>query len=193
MLSGGEVVVTLIGVAVLYALFKFEEREERRREKVERKRKEDQMNQKMEAYQQPLDWHERRSYVLERDHHQCTKCGSTDSLHVHHVIPRKVRRDHSAGNLVTLCHECHGKEHNIRFASNDELELRLYLRSKAHCGRQVKARKSHACDYCKRTIASGSYYIRIEAKNFPYDVLRLFQAGYGKLCIDCAASIKYKH
>jgi 5-methylcytosine-specific restriction endonuclease McrA len=45
--------------------------------------------------------------VLERDRHACTKCGSTDGLEVHHVIPAAAGGATSLENLETLCVSCH--------------------------------------------------------------------------------------
>lgn len=56
-------------------------------------------------------WRKLRKLVLARDGHQCTRCGSTKSLTVHHIIP--VRTDPSLAlemdNCVTLCRSCHGR------------------------------------------------------------------------------------
>ena len=56
-------------------------------------------------------WRKLRKQVLIRDGHQCTRCGSTKSLTVHHIIP--VRTDPSLAlemdNCITLCRSCHGR------------------------------------------------------------------------------------
>ena len=186
------VIGAILFVAMLYASGKWDAHEEKRRVETEKKRIGALMSQKMQGHKSPPDWYERRKYVLDRDHHQCTRCGGTGSLHVHHVIPRKVSWDHSVENLVTLCNECHGKEHNTRFASNHERELKRYLRQLAHLGQRVKARKPHACGSCRSTIKNGEAYIRIEGKDFPYHVRHLFQQDYAKLCVACSVSMAAK-
>ena len=52
-----------------------------------------------------------RAAVLERDGHQCVTCGSGDDLTLHHVIPRKDGGKNAADNLVTLCVDCHIRQH----------------------------------------------------------------------------------
>ena len=51
----------------------------------------------------------RKLEILERDKHRCQNCGTSESLHVHHIDLRKI--DHSSSNLVTLCHPCHFIQH----------------------------------------------------------------------------------
>ena len=48
--------------------------------------------------------HER---VLERDGHRCTRCGSSERLEVHHVVPAAEGGPTSLANCVTLCTDCH--------------------------------------------------------------------------------------
>ena len=129
-----------------------------------------QMNMIMEEYQTPPDWHERRRYVLERDHFRCSKCDSTNTLHVHHIIPRHIHRDHSVRNLITLCYICHGKEHNNQFLSNDERNLRLQLKSLYRYGKQVRARKTHACACCHGFIVPSELYTKVTSKDIPYSL-----------------------
>ena len=48
-----------------------------------------------------------REPVLNRDNHCCVKCEESRSLHVHHVIPRKLGGSDELSNLITLCAACH--------------------------------------------------------------------------------------
>jgi len=54
-----------------------------------------------------------RQLVLKRDNWTCRKCGSTDTLHCHHVIP--ARQNPFTANdpdaCVTLCKKCHKDVH----------------------------------------------------------------------------------
>gem|GEM_PF-3850114 len=50
-----------------------------------------------------------RELVRERDGNQCTQCGSTKHLCVHHKDFEKVI--HDLDNLVLLCRKCHTIEH----------------------------------------------------------------------------------
>lgn len=61
-----------------------------------------------------------RTYVKERDHHQCVVCGTTKSLQLHHLIT-KGRYDpalynldhvHDPRNLATVCNDCHRRIHD---------------------------------------------------------------------------------
>ena len=49
--------------------------------------------------------------VRERDMGRCARCGSTDSLHVHHRVLRSHQGGGNPANLATLCAECHGHCH----------------------------------------------------------------------------------
>lgn len=50
-----------------------------------------------------------RKMVLERDEWTCQKCGSTDSLHCHHIDPKNQNPmfANDIDSCVTLCKECH--------------------------------------------------------------------------------------
>jgi 5-methylcytosine-specific restriction endonuclease McrA len=49
--------------------------------------------------------------VLQRDGWRCQKCGSLESLQVHHKIRRSQQGDDALANLVTLCAYCHMAKH----------------------------------------------------------------------------------
>ena len=48
-----------------------------------------------------------RAYVLERDRHRCTRCGSEERLEVHHLIAVADGGTDDPHNLLTLCADCH--------------------------------------------------------------------------------------
>jgi 5-methylcytosine-specific restriction endonuclease McrA len=56
---------------------------------------------------------ELRQMVLERDNYTCQKCGSTENLQCHHILPVAVEPLLSADvdNCITLCYNCHRKAH----------------------------------------------------------------------------------
>lgn len=58
------------------------------------------------------NWSKIRREVLERDKHKCKKCGNRENLHVHHKTPIAQGGKNEMRNLVTLCRECHAKEHD---------------------------------------------------------------------------------
>lgn len=49
--------------------------------------------------------------VYERDNHQCVQCQSTKGIVPHHKIHRSKGGSDELDNLITLCLECHQKEH----------------------------------------------------------------------------------
>lgn len=50
-----------------------------------------------------------RNTILERDGNRCLRCGSTDSLQVHHIKPVVQGGNNEKDNLATLCSECHNE------------------------------------------------------------------------------------
>ena len=62
----------------------------------------------------PIDaWPAARKAALVRDGHRCQRCGAVNrsELDVHHRMPRSIKVDHSAANLITLCDGCHASLH----------------------------------------------------------------------------------
>lgn len=59
--------------------------------------------------------------VLERDGYQCTRCGTRERLHAHHIRPRKERPDleFAVENGRTLCHACHNSLEPRRLGTGD--------------------------------------------------------------------------
>ncbi|MEW6743636.1 MAG: HNH endonuclease signature motif containing protein [Planctomycetota bacterium] len=65
-----------------------------------------------------------RELVLARDGFRCRCCGSRVSLMAHHIEWLSARRRTEAGNLLTLCSQCHARVHEkllviLRRAAND--------------------------------------------------------------------------
>jgi 5-methylcytosine-specific restriction endonuclease McrA len=52
-----------------------------------------------------------RKKVLERDGWRCQHCGCRTHLEVHHLTRRSSMGSDTEENLITLCHECHKREH----------------------------------------------------------------------------------
>lgn len=48
-----------------------------------------------------------KNEVLQRDSYSCVRCGDTDDLQVHHIIPRSQGGENESENLATLCTGCH--------------------------------------------------------------------------------------
>ena len=45
----------------------------------------------------------------QRDQNKCVECGRTTGIETHHIVPELEELK----NLVTLCHSCHKKQHNM--------------------------------------------------------------------------------
>lgn len=66
-----------------------------------------------EQYLHP-NWQKLRLVIFKRDGYACINCGSKDkTLHAHHMkyLPDKFIWEVPAWYLVTLCEDCHSKEH----------------------------------------------------------------------------------
>lgn len=69
-----------------------------------------------EAYLEYLEsdhWKNLRGLVLERDGNKCRRCSSTFNLQAHHKFYREKWEDSQIGDLITLCHDCHKREHDL--------------------------------------------------------------------------------
>jgi len=53
-------------------------------------------------------WFKQKDLILRRDK-ICLCCSSNEKLHIHHIIPYRISKDNSIGNLITLCNSCHKK------------------------------------------------------------------------------------
>lgn len=50
--------------------------------------------------------------VRNRDGNKCTRCGTMENLHAHHIVPWRVSEElrYEISNGITLCNSCHHKE-----------------------------------------------------------------------------------
>jgi len=55
---------------------------------------------------------ELRNKIFRRDGFKCTKCGSTEKLHIDHIIPFSVGGQTEENNLQTLCSKCNIQKGN---------------------------------------------------------------------------------
>ena len=70
-----------------------------------------------EKYMQSPQWQAKRLKVLKRDNYKCQHCNCVVThytAHVHH-LSYKYFGNEPLRHLVTLCRECHRKEHNYKF------------------------------------------------------------------------------
>jgi 5-methylcytosine-specific restriction endonuclease McrA len=63
------------------------------------------------------DYGELRNRVLDRDGWKCQGCGSSVNLQVHHFVRRSQLGSDVLENLITLCVDCHRRQHNMAQAS----------------------------------------------------------------------------
>ena len=57
-----------------------------------------------------VKWQKTRA-AIKAEHGQCTKCGATENLHVHHIDHDTKNND--VENLIVLCQSCHMKYHRL--------------------------------------------------------------------------------
>ena len=62
-----------------------------------------------------------------RDAFKCTECGRTHGIEAHHIIPGIEKLE----NLVTLCHRCHKKRHNMSGCFKKGYDARRNTKSNA--------------------------------------------------------------
>jgi len=74
----------------------------------------------------PPDWDTRRRTVYRRDEYRCAVCGAGGGpngdakLHAHHRTPLSEGGTNELSNLVTLCEECHERQHDHDFQTESE-------------------------------------------------------------------------
>jgi 5-methylcytosine-specific restriction endonuclease McrA len=57
--------------------------------------------------EEPHEYRELWTLVLQRDGWRCQRCGSFIDLQVHHIRPRSCLGDDTETNLITLYADCH--------------------------------------------------------------------------------------
>jgi len=97
------------------------------------------------------DYKEWRVAVFVRDGRACTRCGSTTKIHAHHLQKFADRKDLrlSVENGITLCAECHGKEHGVVFSDHA-------LNHCKACGKAIKVGAVH-CLPCQKERTANRY------------------------------------
>lgn len=56
-----------------------------------------------------------RKAILERDHHRCVLCGSTENLEADHITPWSKGGADTLANGRTLCRTCHRRHTGTTF------------------------------------------------------------------------------
>lgn len=57
-------------------------------------------------------WDRLRKQALLRDGHRCVRCGNTEPLAAHHVVPVAEGGTMTLDNVTTLCEHCHRTAHH---------------------------------------------------------------------------------
>lgn len=65
------------------------------------------------------EWIKKRCKIMKRDNFKCQSCGSKNKLQVHHkkYIKGKMPWEIQDKYLITLCENCHNKEHEGKHIS----------------------------------------------------------------------------
>jgi HNH endonuclease len=60
------------------------------------------------------EYYELKTVVLDRDGWKCQYCGSSENLQVYHLLHRSRLGSDELENLMTLCANCHRRQHSFR-------------------------------------------------------------------------------
>lgn len=74
------------------------------------------MTARQKAYAEYLKsehWRNLRQIVIKRDGLKCTRCPARTRLQAHHKFYRDRFEDSVPDDLITLCRQCHEKEHGL--------------------------------------------------------------------------------
>lgn len=108
-------------------------------------------------------WQKRRLEILNRDNFTCQICGCKEkTLHVHHTIyiPKRKIWEYKDNQLITLCEDCHNKEHyeyaelvnqiitNMRYYGFTNKEIMFYI-GRYSCGIEADPNDSMIQTYNK--------------------------------------------
>ena len=62
---------------------------------------------KQKARLMKASWRKLRKIILEKNNNSCQYCGSSDKLHVHHILPYRYGGYDEEQNLTVICSSCH--------------------------------------------------------------------------------------
>ena len=79
----------------------------------------------------PENWDKIRKQVYERDNYTCRLCRAKDvKLYAHHIVSKSKGGSDNLENLVSLCEECHIKQHPHLQRQRDKRKLEYLIRKK---------------------------------------------------------------
>lgn len=61
-----------------------------------------------------VEFNRAKPHVKRRDNNACVQCGSGAYLEVHHIVELSKGGSNDLENMVTLCRDCHLREHSLR-------------------------------------------------------------------------------
>lgn len=129
-------------------------------------------NRKLRTSREYQEW---RRGVFKRDNYSCVKCNKKGRIHAHHIIPfsKDKSKIYDLDNGMTLCLECHGKEHGLDFIN------KRYIKKCEDC----KVKISHKAKRCCTCATKHQW------KTNKSNIVKRIQI---KKCIDCGKNIFYK-
>lgn len=91
-----------------------------------------------QAFYSSSEWRLSRSLVYAKARGSCERCGSTDALHIHHVVPFMfVRLRADPRNLKVLCAPCHRFVHSLGNVDREFLPERFAVIPHEKNGRTI--------------------------------------------------------
>ena len=87
------------------------------------------------------EWRGIRASILKRDNYICQHCGMP-ALEIHHIVKLTPSNIYSidsnkASNLISLCKDCHFREHEKDRGIKDDCEEGYYFDSEGNMQRQA--------------------------------------------------------
>lgn len=78
-----------------------------------------------------LEYVNHKEQYWEQLPNECCNCGSSNDLHIHHVVPLSVGGTNKLSNLAVICGICHLKAHGMKdHSSMTELSSKAKLKAK---------------------------------------------------------------
>lgn len=124
-------------------------------------------------------WHDKASKIKHLDEYECIDCGlnflrKEKQLDVHHTYydMSKDIDDYEDKNLITLCHSCHDKEHDIDKTLYDKAKKYIYsLKKEGLLASQIDSLFDGLIDTSKNNWTLVS--LKEQFKHFNYNYARI--------------------
>lgn len=109
-----------------------------------------------ESYISSSRWQAKRLERLHHDNFTCVRCGETERLHVHHVSYHRLY-DESIGDLLTLCADCHAREHGRDPDLPSIISLKTAFRRSMDAGLEREALEDQQAEILAHAMGFGDY------------------------------------